>query len=493
VSALDPRTPVLVGAAAVSQREDDPTQALEAVELMARAASAAAADAADAGAPALLSRVGWIGTPGGNWSYPDPGRLVAEAIGAPVVHTLVAEIGILQQDVLSRAVEVVGRGEVDVALVVGGEARYREQQAKRAGIEARETPQLGGAPDERVEPETLGVADLEIVRNTVAPVIAYALIEDALRVGAGETVDDHRDRVADLWHRFARVAADNPDAWDRSAPSVAAIRDPGPDNRMLAFPYTKRHASQWNVDQAAALLVCSAEVARGSGVPEDRWVFPWGAAITGDSVPVAQRPALARSPGTGLAFDRLRATLDIDPGSLGPVDLYSCFPSAVQVQAAELGIALDPAPTLTGGMTFAGGPLNNYVLQAMVRLVGALRAEPGAVGLSSSVSGFLNKVGLGVWSASPPPVPFIAHDVTVEAAAAAPPRPLVDDHDGSAMVVAATVDHAWEPRAVAVCELADGSRTIAQSSSPEVCVAVEAGSLGRSTVVLRPGGELLLP
>jgi acetyl-CoA C-acetyltransferase len=472
------------------QREDDPTVAVEALELMVRAAHLAGDDART---PSLLSRVGWIGTPGGNWSYPDPGRLVAAALGSSTPHTVVSEIGILQQDLITRAVHVVARGDVDAALVVGGEARYREQQAMRVGIEVLETPQPGAVPDEAMQPETLGIADLEIVRNTVAPVVAYALIEDAIRVDAGQTVDVHRDQVADLWHRFALVAADNPDAWDRSAPSARAIRESAPDNRMIAFPYTKRHASQWNVDQAAALLVCSVEAARAAGVPEDCWVFPWGAAVTGDSVPVVQRSWLHRSPGTAMAIDRLRTTLGIEPGSWGPVDLYSCFPAAVQVQAAETAIALDPAPTLTGGMTFAGGPLNNYALQAMVALVAALRAQPGAVGLSSSVSGFLHKVGFGVWSSSPPPRPFAAHDVTDEASALAPPRPLVDGQDGSATVVAATVDRSWEPRAVAVCELADGSRTIALSSSPEVCAAVEQGSLDRSIVVLRPGGELNLP
>ena len=37
--------------------------------------------------------------------------------------------------------------------------------------------------------------------------------------------------------------------------------------------------------------------------------------------------------------------------------------------------------TVTGGMTFAGGPWNNYVTHGVATMVGVLREDPGDLGL----------------------------------------------------------------------------------------------------------------
>src|SRR4029453_2815425 len=59
--------------------------------------------------------------------------------------------------------------------------------------------------------------------------------------------------------------------------------------------------------------------------------------------------------------------------------------------------------SLTGGMTFAGGPLNNFVLQALVRMARVLRADPGSAGMLNAVSGILTKQGVSLWSTEPGP------------------------------------------------------------------------------------------
>ena len=69
-----------------------------------------------------------------------------------------------------------------------------------------------------------------------------------------------------MYSRLSELAADNPDAWAEDAVSAAHIREHSATNRMLAFPYTKLHNSQWNVDQAAGLILCSAEVAEELGL-----------------------------------------------------------------------------------------------------------------------------------------------------------------------------------------------------------------------------------
>ena len=68
---LDPRTPVLVGIAAIDQRLDDPSESLDAFELMVAALEVAADDA---GSRQLLTEATSIRVPRGSWHYSDPGR-----------------------------------------------------------------------------------------------------------------------------------------------------------------------------------------------------------------------------------------------------------------------------------------------------------------------------------------------------------------------------------------------------------------------------------
>lgn len=475
---------MVVGVGTATQRDDDPTVSVEALTLMVRAARAAADDA---GAPGLLDQLDWVGVPEGTWAYRDPGRLVASALGRPdpaSVTTVLADVGILQQDLITAAVQAVTDG-ARVALVVGGEAKHRERRAALAGVEVVDTDDgPDAAPDVRVRPDSLGVSDLEIIRNTVTPVAAYALIENAIAHDRHRTPDQHRADVAALWARLAAVARDNPDAWDRNGWDAAAIADPdAPGNRMISFPYTRRHSAQWNVDQAAAVLVTTAATARELEVAAARWVHPLAAVVSNHAVPVSERAEIGRCVGAEVAGPRALELAGVTAGDLGPVDLYSCFPSAVELLAAALGLPLDdPARPLsvTGGLTFAGGPLNNYVIGALVELVRCLRAEPGAVGLSSSVSGFLVKQGFGLWSTTPAPGGFRAEDVSDEVAVRTVTVPVVPD-GGDGVVATFTVDGALgaPDRTVAIVDLAGGRRTIATSTDPD---------LGRSFVAADPIG-----
>ena len=167
-----------------------------------------------------------------------------------------------------------------------------------------------------------------------------------------------------MWAGFSNVAAANPNAWDRETRSADVIANADSRNRMLAYPYTKLHNSQWNVDQAAGLILCSVDAARRYGISEDRWVFPLAVTESNHMLPLSFRKELHRCPGFRIAGGRAKeiAKLDFDDGT--HIELYSCFPSAVRVQTFELGLDLERQLTITGGMTFGGGPLNNFVIQA---------------------------------------------------------------------------------------------------------------------------------
>ena len=302
---------------------------------MARAVEAAALDA---GSPGLAGAAQLIAVLEGSWGYRDPGRLLAERFGA-TARTVVAEVGVLQEDVIADVCSTIARGELDVAVVVGGEARYRELRAKVAGVEVSETSQADGvAPDRRLSSHSLGIHDLELTRNLVTPAVAYALVESARAAADQLDAVTLRSRLGSRYERFAQVAAGNPNAWDRLPHRAAEIVEPSPSNRMIASPYTKLLCSQWNVDQAAALILCSTEAADRFGIAADRRVFPWGSAVSNHAVPVVQRADLARTPGAELAALRLRDALAIGADDLDHVDLYSCFPAAVDTFAQAWGL-----------------------------------------------------------------------------------------------------------------------------------------------------------
>ena len=137
----------------------------------------------------------------------------------------------------------------------------------------------------------------EMERGLVMPVQLYPMFETALRAAAGEGVEDHQAKVSELWARFAAVAVENPFAWSRQPLSAEEIRTPGPDNRMIGFPYPKYMNSNNDVDLASALLMCTAEKAEALGVPRDRWVFPHAGTDCHDHYFVSERDQLGASAG----------------------------------------------------------------------------------------------------------------------------------------------------------------------------------------------------
>jgi acetyl-CoA C-acetyltransferase len=273
-----------------------------------------------------------------------------------------------------------------------------------------------------------------------------------------------------LWSRFSEVAAANPNAWRREPMPVDALLSASEGNPWLAWPYTKWHCSQWNVDQAAAFLLCSTEVADALGVAADRRIYPVAAAESNHMVPLSRRAEPGRSPAIAEVCRALTELGGVPPADVPYVDLYSCFPIAVRNQARELGVRLDPAPTLTGGMTFAGGPLNNYVLQAMVRVVQTLRDDPDALALSTSISGMITKQGAGLWSGRPPQPEFRAADVTEAAARATGTVEVDPDAAGDGIIAGYTVAHprTQPPTVVALVDLADGRRAVANNADADV-------------------------
>jgi acetyl-CoA C-acetyltransferase len=319
----------------------------------------------------------------------------------------------------------------------------------------------------------------EMTAGLVQPVLQYALIENALAAAEGQGPDDHRAAIAALWERFNVVARSNPRAAFASPRSAADLATPSPANRPLAFPYNKWHASQWTVDQAAALVLCSVEAARAHRVPVDRWVFPLVGVDAGHALSLSRRRDLHRWPAMGVlgraAADRIGRPLD----EVEQIELYSCFPSAVRVQQRELGLPLDGTPTVTGGMAFAGGPFNNFVYQATASMVPLLRDHPAALGLVTTVCGLLTKPGLAVWSATPDGRAPLLSDLAAEAAGVTGAVDVADEHHGSARVVTATVGYTGmdTARTFVLAEIDPRRRCLAWSDDHDLAATAIAGGL----------------
>lgn len=488
---LDANTPVLVGVGVVQQKIEAAAGAAEIYQLMVAAVEIAAVDA---GSESLLAEAQRIYVPRGMWDYSDPARLIAEEIGASQAVTVMAEIGILQQTLLGDACRRIQAGELDIAIVAGGEGRYRQLRAKITGIELDDRVQQEVAPDITLTPEAELWSEIEARAGLAMPVGYYAIMESALRHARGESVAINRDRLAALYAQFSQVAMDNPHAWNRLAMDADSIRNPSSSNKMLAFPYTKYHNSQWNVDQAASLIFCSAGKAKALGIPSSQWVFPLASTESNHMVNTSQRAHLHRSTGAEIAGQRALHLAGVSVEELQYLDLYSCFPVAVKIVAEALGIDEQRPLTITGGMTFAGGPLNNYVLQATCRMAELLRADPGSKGLVSSVSGMMTKQGFGLWSSKPGVRDFQFADVTAEVAASSPVLELVDNVSGEGAINAYTVLFSGDSptRAVAVIDLPDGKRTVVFSEEYKVLQRMMLEDLCGQAVIL-DSGQFILP
>ncbi len=407
------------------------TSSAPVIELMTQACRSAALDA---GSPALLRAVDRVSVPQGSWSLSDPARMVASRLGATAARTYLSQIGVSQQEVIDDALEAIASGAADAVLIVGGEARAF---ARAGGAESADE---GVPPDVTVTRPPDFLAPIELAAGTVWPVVQqYALIENALAAHEHQDAAAAGGDIARLWARYNEVAQGNPLAAFPAPRSAEAIARPGPGNRPLSHPYNLWHSSQWTVDQAAALLLCSAERARDAGVPPDRYLFPHVALHASHAITLTARRDLYAWPAMEVLGRAAAAHLGTPLAHLPIAEVYSCFPAAVRVQQRALGLDLEGTPTVTGGMAFAGGPFNNYVLQSMAAVADRLRQQPEARGLVTTVSGMLSKPGLAVWSASPP---------------APGARPLTTDMTDAAVAATATLP-------VATPEAARGLGTVA--------------------------------
>ena len=251
---------------------------------------------------------------------------------------------------------------------------------------------------------------------------------------------------------------------------------------MAAFPYPKLLTANIQVDQGAALLLCSARAADEAGIAAESRVFVHATAAAHDHWFAASRQELHRSPAIAACARASLGRAGVEVDEVAHLDLYSCFPSAVQIAAAELGVDLATdtrAPTVTGGLTFAGGPGSNYVTHSLATMAGRLREDPEAFGFLTGVGWYMTKHANALLSARPPRQPYARADAQAEVDAL-PQREIVSDAEIEGPVESFTVTYERDgtpSRAIVSSLRGDGSRALASSAEPEAIQALLAGEV----------------
>lgn len=463
-------------------------------DLMAEAVRRAASDAGMAAVPDVDS-IRVVSTL--SWRVADPARGLASLLGISTTQTgLSTPGGNSPQSLVNSTALEIQNGGPGIVILTGAEAWRTRQRARKEGVDLPWLAKDEGAPG----PDKVFGAELEMshpserAHGIFMPVQMYPMFESAVRAAAGETVEEHLVKVSELWSRFSHVAADNPYAWIRTPRSPEEIRTPGPTNRMIGLPYTKYMNSNNDVDQGAAIIMCSVAKARALGISDDRFVFPHSGSDCHEHAYVSNRWTFADTPAIALGGQRALELAGCSIDDIDIVDLYSCFPSAVQLGARSLGLGLDRQLTRTGGLSFAGGPWNNYVMHSIATVISELRERPGARGLVWANGGYCTKHAFGVYSTTPPAGRF-GHAYPQAEIDAMPRRELAESAEaaGPVDIEAYTVMHDRDGNpetGLAACRTADGRRAWGTTPHRDLAVAMCEGEWVGRRVRLNDAGSL---
>ncbi len=455
------RIPVIIGIGEIKDRPADPAQGLEPLALMAEALRRAEADAGASLLPRLdaLDVVHEV-----SWPYVDLPDMLCEVLGAGPRHRHYGPVGgETPVRFLHEAAGRISRGESAIAAVCGGEAQYTVAQAEKAGIVLPWKPR-----DPGFRPRTREyLAEVAQRHGIDQPIRVYPLYENAIQAAWGQTPEQGQAELARLWACFSEVASRNPESWLQRRFGAEEIATPSAGNRMIAWPYPKLMTANPLVNKGCAVLVASLEVARAAGIPEHRMVHVRGGAAADEPKDYMQRPHFNSAPAMDVVLETALEMVEGDAGRFACREFYSCFPCVPKMARRKLGLAEDVAPTVAGGLTFHGAPLNNYMLHAACAMVRALRDAPGALGLLYGQGGFVTQhrtlvlgAGCGTGEA------LVTEDRQAEADRRRGPAPTIaEGRSGAATVETHTVvfrtDGTPDYGAV-VLRLPDGARTMAR-------------------------------
>lgn len=461
------RIPVIVGIGEITDRPKDIKDGLEPLVLLEQALKRAEQDSGGKflGEIGSLDIVNFL-----SWRYQDPARQLSDRLGIKPVHAYYGPVGGESPiRYLHEAAQRIARGECSVAAICGAEAQSTATKAERAGVDLPWTP---FARD--VEEPKRGAAfqkPIAVKLGVFRPVSVYPFYEAASAAHWGQTPREAMAESGDLWSSYSDVASQNPNSWLKRRFTPEEITTPTPDNRLIAWPYTKLMVANPSVNMGAAILMTTLAKARAAGISEDRLIHVWGGASAEEPRDYLIRDQFFESHAQNAV---LRAVIDVAGGSgkaFDAIELYSCFPCVPKMARRTLGLGPDVQPTVNGGLTFFGAPLNTYMTHAACAMVRSLRGG-AKLGLLYGQGGFVTKHHALVLSRQAPHG-ALAQNTSVQAEADRNRREVpefVNEADGRGSVESFTVLYGRNgdvEHGVAMLRTANNARALARVAADD--------------------------
>ena len=414
----DPRTPILVGGAQFTQRtarEGKVAESLSPIEMLAKVARAAMDDSGAgtkmADALDTIAVVRFTADSSGEQGrlpkrmFRNPPVSLAKHLDAKPRRTFYTAVGgNTPQWLVNRTAEEIANGECDAALLCGAEYIATLLTAMKQGVTLDWSADADpGSDANEIGDMRPGTNAYELKYGLNYPVNAYPLFENGLRGQSKRSPSEHLKWLGEFFSPFTKVAAENPFSWFPTYRPPEEISTPTEKNRFVGFPYTKYLNAVIEVDMAAAVVMTSVAKARELGIPESKWIFLHGCGDAADIWNISERVNYYSSPAIRTIGNKAFAMAGKSMDDMAFIDLYSCFPSAVEIGCKELGIATDDKRglTITGGLPYFGGAGNNYVMHSIVTMMEKLRGAPGKFGLCTANGWYVTKHSAGIYSTTP--------------------------------------------------------------------------------------------
>ena len=441
---------VVIGISAIQQKGNFENLD-EALHLMDKAVKEALSDS---GNELVKDYIDEIRIPKGFWRYRDPGKWIARNNNFKnIPTTYVTKIGVLQQNLINEACQKIETGEINASIILGGEARFKQLRAVIEKKEYFET-KLDENPDFYIKAKEDLYGDEELAELGAMAVGYYATMETAIRKNDGEGIEEHQNNIALMYEEFSKIASENKDGWLNHPYAKEDILETSKKNKMLAYPYNKLHCTSWNVNQSAAIIICSEELANELEIDNKKRVYPISSSENNHMIAIQQRPKLYESLGMTYAANSINKMIERLDIKLDAYDLYSCFPAAIKMFTKSIRLDSEIPKTVTGSMPYAGGPLNSFVIHSTVKMIQKIRALEVKYGLITGVSGMMTKQSFCVWGKEYKEH-FIFDDVTERAKLDESPIELSNISEGKGEIIGYTIIEGSENAAKAVLYLDD--------------------------------------
>jgi acetyl-CoA C-acetyltransferase len=399
----DDQTPVLIGVGEATEKDPDLDIASSPLDLMQAATVLAAEDA-----EITLKQLEQLDALVVVKSFREPTRnspqALANRLGAlRTQQWLVPDGGHAPQYLVNRFAESIATGKSRFVLLTGAEAMATGRRIVKSTGKQPDWQEPATSDPVLLYPDRPMSSEHEVAHGIWQASHVYPMFENALRKHYRHTIAQHQQALGELFSRFTEIAAESPHSWYPIRRTAGEITTATAQNRYVGWPYTKYMNAMNQINQSASVLLTSVGFAERLGIDPARFVYLHGCADTAEEWSMADRLNFHSSPAIRLLGEQALGMAGLSIDDIEYLDLYSCFPSAVQIARDELGIATDDrrSLTITGGLPFHGGAGNNYVMNSIAAMVGKLREDPGTYGLVTANGGYLEKHAAGIYSTLP--------------------------------------------------------------------------------------------